>query len=75
MKNDLLCFIISIKVWNIRVEGKNSGYYSFKYRMKINNKKEKHGECDGSWDSQTSSNFRRVLKNGYAFRLVLEKEF
>lgn len=70
---------IDIEVFDINVEqtekydnGNGSGWYKFGYSIKKNDGKKKTGEIDGSWSSQTKSNFARVLKNGYACKLVLE---
>jgi len=71
---------IEIEVWGIEVEetqhyenGNGSGWYQFQYSVKKNGGKKKLGQIDGSWSSQTKSQFKRALNTGYASRCVLEQ--
>ena len=60
---------IYIKVSNIKVI---ENYYSFNYLIKVNGKEEKGCES-GDYDGQTAEHFKKVLENGYALELVLER--
>jgi len=71
---------LDIEIWNLEVEethryveGHGQGWYKFEYSIKSNGGKKHLGQIDGSWSSQTKNHFGRVLRNGYAARLVLEK--
>lgn len=73
---------VEVEVWDIEVEetqryenGHGSGWWKFEYSVRINGGKKKYGQKDGSWSSQTRSNFRRVLGRGYATKKVLEDLF
>lgn len=71
---------LEIEIWGIEVEetahyveGHGSGWYKFEYSVRANGGKKKFGEISSSWSNQTKNHFGRVLRNGYAARLVLDK--
>ena len=68
---------IQIEVWGIEVEetSKKRGWYEFKYSFKDGKGKQKTGRMDGSWSSQTKSHFYKVLSEGWAHTLVIQKYF
>jgi hypothetical protein len=73
---------VEIEVWGIEIEQtwggtneKGSGWYKFEWSIKVNGGKKKSGQEDGSWSSQTKSNFRRTLNNGHAAQIVLQNNF
>lgn len=66
-----LTYNIMIVIWAIRVGGK---YYSFKYKVFLNNKihiKESVYDGDHSHGHEGVKEFRKTLKNGWAAELVL----
>lgn len=67
-----LTIIIKIKVRDIKI---NDRYFDFKYDYYINGKiqiKNKIYEGDHDW-SDDKKLFRKMLKDGHAFKLVLER--
>ncbi len=68
-------YILEIEIWGIEVEetDRNRGWYKFEYALRANKGKKILGEMDGSWSSQTKTQFRRKLNNGWASQLVFQK--
>ena len=60
---------IQIKILKIIVDDR---YYYIYYETNVNGKKRK-GMCDGDYDSQTATEMKKSLENGYALELVLEQ--
>lgn len=71
MKKKSLKYSLKIEITDILVSVK---YYSFKYSVKMNNRKTYYGDYESShnWKKNTKG-FEKVLKDGYAFELVLDR--
>lgn len=80
MNSNKIKYKLEIEIWGIEVEetehfveGHGRGWYKFEYSIRANGGKNKLGQIDGSWGSQTKSQFLRKLRNGWASELVYQK--
>ncbi len=51
------------------------GFYNFDFWLFENRKRIEYGNYDGSFSGRSASAFRKVLKRGYATRLVLGRYY
>ena len=58
-----------------KISGDSRGYYNFDYWIYENGKMMDYGNYDGSFTIRTAEAFRKVLKRGYAFHLILGKYY
>lgn len=65
---------LKVKISNIRVEGKDEGYFYFDWEVTKNGKTKK-GKYDSSWSSQSNSSMRNTLNRGYAAELAICQYF
>ena len=70
---------IEIEVWGIEVEetskyqdGTGNGWYKFEYSIRKNSGRKKYGEIDGSWSSQTKTQYVKKLRSSWALDLVIQ---
>lgn len=64
----------NLRINNIQVKG--NGFFSFEFILTQDGKAKDRGKIDGNYsDSWKPSQFRRVLKNGWAASLVFQKIF